>query len=66
MSVVRFPEPRRPPRILAEATGANLETVVVIGFTKDGGFYTDAVSKDGADVLWLLEKAKQIVLEAGR
>lgn len=66
MSVVKFPEPRKPARILAEAAGAQLETVVVIGFTKDGGFYTDSVAADGADVLWLLEKAKQQVLDVGR
>lgn len=66
MSVIQFPEPRKPARILAEAAGAQLQTVIVLGFTKDGAFYTDCVADDGADVLWLLEKAKQQVLEAGR
>lgn len=65
-TVVEFPAPKTASRVLAEAAGAQLKTVVVIGFTKDGEFYTHCLAPDGADVLWLLEKAKQMVLEAGR
>lgn len=52
-----------PPRILAKAAGAKLESVVVIGFREDGNFYFASSGADGGDVLWLLELAKKQLLE---
>jgi len=52
-----------PPRILAKAAGAKLESVVVIGFREDGNFYFASSGADGGDVIWLLELAKKQLLE---
>lgn len=52
-----------PPRILAKAAGAKLESVVVIGFREDGNFYFASSGADGGYVLWLLELAKKQLLE---
>lgn len=54
-----------PPRILAKAAGAGLESVVVVGFDRDGDFYFASSKSDGSDVLWLLELAKKKLLELG-
>ncbi len=55
-----------PPRILANAAGADLKDVVVIGWKKDGSFYFASSGADAAEVNWLLDTAKLELLEASR
>ena len=50
-------------RILRRAQEADLESVVVIGFTADGDFWFSSTQADGGDVIWLLEKAKLELLQ---
>jgi hypothetical protein len=50
-------------RLLARMREAGLKDVVVIGFDKDGEFWTDITFADGPTVLWLMELAKAKVLE---
>ncbi len=52
-----------PPRVLAKAARAKLESCVVVGFKEDGDFYFASSNADGGDVLWLLELAKKKLLE---
>jgi len=51
--------------ILEEAIKVDLEEVVVIGWEKDGEMYFSSSKADGGDVLWLMEKAKKMLLEMG-
>ncbi len=44
-----------PDRILDQAKG-QLESVVVIGYTKDGEEYFASSVADGAEVLWVMER----------
>ena len=50
-----------PDRILSGALG-QLESVVVIGYTKEGEEYFASSKADGSDVLWSLERAKLALL----
>ena len=45
-------------RILNKALDADLETVVIIGYTKEGEEYFVSSVANGGDVLWLLERHK--------
>lgn len=47
-----------PERVLERAKSADLEGVVVIGYTKDGEEYAASSYADGGTVLWLLERIK--------
>ncbi len=47
-----------PDRVLEEAVG-ELETVVVLGFTKDGAEYFASSVSDGGTVTWLMDRAKR-------
>lgn len=47
-----------PERVLNAAKDADLASVVVVGFTKDGAMYFAGSMADGGEVLWLFEKAK--------
>ena len=49
-------------RVLEQAKD-NLSDVVLIGWDKEGEFYFASNKADGGDVLWLLEKAKKVLLE---
>lgn len=51
-------------RVLESAKGC-LDEVVIIGYDANGEFYFATNRADGADVLWLLEKAKQVILNVG-
>ena len=53
-----------PERILDAARDADLRSVVVVGFTKDGAMYFAGSMADGGEVLWLFEKAKLHLLGA--
>lgn len=49
-------------RVIEQAMG-KLESVVIIGYTKDGEEYFAASEADGAQVLWKLERAKLMLLQ---
>lgn len=51
-------------RVLDGAKGTCSEGVVVMGWDDDGSLYFASSIADGGDVLWLMEKAKQALLEA--
>ena len=53
-----------PPDRVLEGAKDVLESVVVIGWDKDGEFYAASSIADGAEVNWLLDKTKQMLLEA--
>lgn len=52
-----------PERILDGAKNAELEHVVVIGFTKGGEYYGASSYADGGDVLWLMELTRDKLLD---
>jgi len=52
-----------PERVLSEAIEHDLETVLIIGRTKDGELYFEGSSADGGDALWLMELAKKALME---
>ncbi len=51
-----------PDRVLRSAVG-KLESVLVLGFDKEGEFYAAASHADGGDALWLMELCKRKLLE---
>jgi len=52
-----------PERILNAAIEHDLETVLIIGRTKDGELYFAGSSADGGDALWLMALAKKALME---
>lgn len=54
--------PSDPQRVLELACGANLSSVVVIGFDAGGNEYFHASDADGGDVLWHLARAQHKLL----
>ena len=52
-------------RVLDECKGHCSEGVVIAGWDDDGQLYFASSIADGGDVLWLLEKTKQALLEIG-
>ena len=55
-----------PAKVLATAAGAGLTDVVVVGWKQNGFIYFASSSADAAEVNWLLDNAKQELIEAGR
>lgn len=51
-------------KILQSAYYESLETVIVIGYDKDGEEYFASYIADGGTVLWLLERMKLQLLKA--
>lgn len=51
-----------PERILQKAIEADLDGVLVIGYTKDGEEYAASSYADGGTALWLLERTKTKLL----
>lgn len=49
-------------RILEAAIEEELESVLVVGWTKEKEIYTASSLADGGDILWLIEKFKQRLL----
>lgn len=45
-----------------EGAKSQLEGVVIIGYTKDGDEYFASTYADGGEVLWLLERAKIMLM----
>ena len=52
-----------PERVLESAISVGLTDAIVIGWDKDGDLYFASSIADGANVLWLIEKAKRELLE---
>lgn len=53
-----------PDRVLTKAIG-ECESVVILGYDKDGEEYFASSLADGGAVLWLLERLKKKLLGAG-
>ena len=51
-----------PERILDAAKKADLESVVILGYTKEGKYYGASSLADGGDVLWLMEITRDKLL----
>lgn len=49
-------------KILLEADKKNLDEVIVIGFDKEGKIYVSSSKSDSYKCLWLLENAKNLLL----
>jgi len=52
-----------PANQVIEQTLDKLESVVIIGYDKDGDEYFASSISDGADVMWLLERSKKKLME---
>lgn len=52
-------------RILEKAKGKIKDGVVIIGWDTDGELYFASSIADGGEVMWLIEKCKAALLEAG-
>lgn len=66
--VIDFPGITRlnlPPDRIINAARGRLDSVVVIGYDKDGGEYFATSIADGGEVLWLLERCKRALLNEG-
>lgn len=50
-------------RVLQGAIKSNLQGCVVMGYNEDGDLYFASSYGDCGDVLWLIEKAKQSLME---
>lgn len=51
-------------RVLEEAKGRCKRGVLILGWDDDDTLYFASSIADGGEVLWLMEKAKQALLEA--
>ena len=51
------------PDLMLKNTIGTLDSVVIIGYDKDGGEYFASSIADGPEVLWLLEQLKLKLLE---
>lgn len=54
-----------PPDRILDAAKGQMQGVVLLGWDEDGELYFASTYADGGEVLWLLEKAKQRLLEIG-
>jgi len=54
-----------PEKLLEEALGHDLDTVVLLGYTKKGDEYFCCSTPDGGEVVWLLERAKFELMRMG-
>jgi len=50
------------PDHVLEATKGKLEGLIIIGYHQDGSEYFASTYSDGAEVLWLLERCKKMLL----
>lgn len=55
--------PSDPYRIIKKACQAEMTSIVIIGFDKDGEEFFASSEADGGAVLWHLERAKKKLLE---
>ena len=49
-------------RVLEKAVG-QLDSVVILGYDKEGDEYFASSNADGGDVMWLIERAKKRLLD---
>ena len=54
-----------PPDRILEAAKGKLDSVLIIGFDKDGGEYFCSSIADGGEAIWHLERAKLALLRLG-
>ena len=54
-----------PPDRVLDAAKGKLENFVIMGWDNDGELYFASTFSDGGNVLWIMEKAKQALLDAG-
>jgi len=54
-----------PPDRVLEAAKGKLDKFVMMGWDKEGELYFASTFSDGGEVLWLMEKAKQALLNVG-
>lgn len=52
-----------PPDRLLEAAKGHLDSVVILGWDKDGDIYFASSKADGGEVMWLIEFAKRALME---
>ncbi len=52
-----------PPDRILEAAIGNMESIIVVGYDKDGKEYFASSIADGAQCLWLLERCKKRLLD---
>jgi len=52
------PYPDIDPDIVLKSPMGNMDTVIVIGYTKDGDEYFASSKADGGEIIWLLERMK--------
>ena len=52
-----------PDRLLEQAKG-QVDSVVILGWDKDGELYFASSMADGGNVMWLMRKAEKALLEA--
>lgn len=52
-------------RVLSQAADADLESVVILGYGRDGTEYFNSSVADGGTVVWLMERAKLQLLRTG-
>jgi hypothetical protein len=53
-----------PERILNRALAEEPESILVVGWSKDGSLYFDRSMASLPEALWLMEMAKKILLDA--
>ena len=52
-----------PPDQILENNKGKLESVLIMGWTKDGDFMAASSQADGGEVLWLMELCKKRLLQ---
>jgi len=52
-----------PPDLILDSAKGKMAGVVLLGYDEDGELYFASSYADGGDVLWLLEKCKQALME---
>lgn len=65
-NIVRFPGITKldiDPDVILSAAAGKTDTVVVVGYNKEGELYFASSVADGGAVLWLMELAKKALLE---
>ena len=52
-----------PQGVIDGANQADLESVVIMGYNKEGDYYFSSSIASGAEVLWLIENLKKLLLD---
>jgi len=51
-----------PPNQILEDAKDEMDSILILGYDKEGNEYFASSMSDGSDVLWLLERCKQLLL----